>query len=210
VSESSNKDYIKDALLGKRDEDDLLLASDDEDSASVASEAGVDDHGALLLAVEATRNFITSNPNLDTSALVEIVTNQQMASALKSQDKIHILVQAAFTPSFYKNKEVEKFSPAIKSITNSNRIMERHLISALEGICIDKPKNFPVLLKQLYDEDALEEETILEWADEGRTEYTLASVDEECRASLRGEAEPVVVWLQDADSDSDESSSSSK
>lgn len=83
--------------------------------------------------------------------------------------------------------------------------MERHLIAALELICAKKPKNFPVMIKQLYDEDALDEETILEWADEGRSEYTLEAVDEEARAVLRGEAEPVVVWLQDEDSDEDDS-----
>jgi translation initiation factor 5 len=83
--------------------------------------------------------------------------------------------------------------------------MERHIISALEAFCVEKTKNFPVLLKQLYDEDALDEETILEWADQGRSEFTLPSVDEDSRAILRGEAEPVVVWLQEAESE-DESS----
>ena len=70
--------------------------------------------------------------------------------------------------------------------------------------CIEKPKNFPVMLKQLYDEDGLEEETIIEWAEDGRSEYTLSAVDENTRAALRGEAEPVVVWLQEADSDSED------
>ncbi len=128
-----------------------------------------------------------------------------MASALKSHDKIRILILAAFTSDFYKNKEVEKYAPVIARIANSNRIMERHIISALEAFCVEKTKNFPVLLKQLYDEDALDEETILEWADQGRSEFTLPSVDEDSRAILRGEAEPVVVWLQEAESE-DESS----
>jgi len=70
-------------------------------------------------------------------------------------------------------------------------------------LAMEKPKNFPVMIKQFYDEDALEEETIIEWAEDGRSEYTLDAVDEENRAILRGEAEPVVVWLQEADSDSD-------
>lgn len=62
------------------------------------------------------------------------------------------------------------------------------------------------MIKQCYDEDALEEDTILEWAAEGRSEYTLAEVDEETRAALRCEAEPLVVWLQkDADSSDEES-----
>jgi hypothetical protein len=40
---------------------------------------------------------------------------------------------------------------------------------------------------------------------DGRSEYTLEAVDEEARATLRGEVEPVVVWLQEAASDDDES-----
>jgi len=160
----------------------------------------------MQLAVDGTAKYIQENPNAQVADLVEVVTNQQMASALKSQDKVHILVRAAITPQFFKNKEIEKYAPTVKAITNGNMIMERHLIAALEGLCIDKPKNFPVMIKMFYDEDALEEETILEWADEGRSEYTLAVVDEETRAVLRGEAEPVVVWLQEADSE-DESSS---
>lgn len=145
------------------------------------------------------------NPDATVDAIAETVTNQQMASALKSQDKIHIFVRAAFTPQFFKEKEVEKYASAVSKITNNSINMERHLIAALEGLCIDKPKNFPVFIKQLYDEEALAEDVILEWATEGRSEFTLATVDEETRATLRGEAEPVVVWLQAADSDDEES-----
>lgn len=155
--------------------------------------------------MEATKKFIEKNPKASKGELVDFVKNQQMASALKSHDRVHILVGAAITPHFFKNKEVEKYAPVINAITGDNKILERHLIAALEGFCVDKPKNFPVLIKQLYDEDALQEETILEWADAGRTEYTLGSVDEEARAVLRGEAEPVVVWLQEADSEEESS-----
>jgi translation initiation factor 5 len=129
-----------------------------------------------------------------------------MASALKSHDKIHILVQASITPDFFKNNEIEKFAPAAAKITNGNAIMERHLIAALEGVCVDMPKMFPVMLKQFYDEDALEEEIILEWACEGRNEFTLDAVDEDTRAALRSEAEPVIVWLQEDDSDEESES----
>ena len=97
---------------------------------------------------------------------------------------------------------MQKYAPTIILITNNNPIMGRHLISALEFVSLDAPKHFPVLLKLMFDEDALEEDVILEWASEGRTEYTL--VKEEVRAELRGLAEPVVEWLeQDTDSDSD-------
>jgi translation initiation factor 5 len=160
----------------------------------------------IALAIEGTRKFLEENPTASVNEIVEVVTNQQMASALKSHDKIHIFIRAAITPQFFKNKEIEKYAPVVAKIANGNKIIERHLISSLEFISKDKPKNFAVMIKQFYDEDALEEETILEWADDGRSEYTLDAVDEETRAALRGEAEPVVNWLQEADSDSESDS----
>lgn len=201
-----DKDYIKEAMFGKNE--DEFANGDDDDAASLASEGGVDDSGARALAVAAVQKFLTEKPDAPAAELVEVVTNQQMASALKSQDKVYILVTAAITPDFFKKKEVAKYSKALVKVTNNNKIMERHLIASLEALSVDKPKNFPVLIKQFYDEDALAEETILEWADAGRTEYTLDVVDEDTRAALRGEAEPVVVWLQEAESedDSDEDS----
>ena len=157
-----------------------------------------------VLAVQATRKFLQENPDASVNEIMESVTNQQMASALKAHDKIHIFARAALTPQFYKNKEIEKYAPVVSGIANGNKIIERHLIASLELLSIEKPKNFPVMLKQLYDEDGLEEETIIEWAEDGRSEYTLSAVDEDTRAALRGEAEPVVVWLQEADSDSED------
>lgn len=158
----------------------------------------------LDLAVEGTKKFLEANPDCSVNDIIECVTNQQMASALKAHDKIHILIRAAITPMFFKNKEIEKYAPAAEAICNGNKIIERHLIASLELICKDKPKNFPVMIKQFYDEDALEEETILQWAFDGRSDFTLEAVDEETRAMLRGEAEPVVVWLQEADSEDDD------
>lgn len=159
-------------------------------------------HGTEL-AIDGTRKYLAENPDASAYDIVEVVTNQQMASALKSHDKIKIFVRAAITPQFFKNKEIEKYAPVISKIVNANKIIERHLIGSLEFLCLEKPKNFPVMIKQLYDEDALEEGTIIEWSEDGRSEYTLEAVDEEARATLRSEAEPVIIWLQEADSDSD-------
>mmetsp|Transcript_54403 Transcript_54403/g.80728 ORF Transcript_54403/g.80728 Transcript_54403/m.80728 type:complete len:400 (-) Transcript_54403:432-1631(-) len=161
----------------------------------------VDDAGAMELAVEATRVYMADNPNASVKDIVEVVVNQQMASALKSFDKVHIFVRASITLDFFKKKQIETYAPVIESITSGNPIMMRHVIAAIEYVAMSKPKVFPVMLKKLYDEDVLEEDTILEWAAEGRSEYTVDDVDEDTRAVLRSEAEPVVVWLQEADSD---------
>jgi translation initiation factor 5 len=187
------------------DEDEPEGGFDDD---SEASEAGVDDVGAMLLAVEGVKNSMKENPDASVADIVELVKNQQMSSALKSHERIHVFMYSFITPDFFKNKEIEKYSPVIEKITNSGIEMQRHLISAVEGLCIQDTlsKFFPVILKQLYDEDVLGEDIILEWAFAGRSEYTPDSVDEDTRSSLRGSAEQFVAWLQE-ESDSDESDS---
>jgi translation initiation factor 5 len=214
-SAENGKDYINDALFGKKQDDGLDVDDDDDDgsddvSDDVAAGGGVDDEGALDLAVDATRKYIAEKGGPKAAAsspkdLVELVTNQQMASALKAQDKVTILALASITPAtFFKEQEIAKLAPTFALLVNGNRIMERHLIAALEVLCVTKTKNFPVMLKQFYDEDVLSEEVILEWADDGRSDYTSSKVHEDVRAMLRAEAEPVVAWLQEADSDDDE------
>lgn len=196
----------KDKKKEKKSKEDADKEDDfgsDEDNAPTEH---VDDANAMALAVEATKKFLSENPDASPSAIAEKVVNEQMASGLKSQERVHIFITAAFTSDFFKHKQVEKHAATIGEITSGGgNIMERHLISACEGLCADKPKNFAVLIKQLFDEDVLEEDTILEWAGEGRTDYTLESVDEDQRCSMRAEAEPVVVWLQEDDSSDEDS-----
>jgi len=198
--EKKSKDednYLEDAVSGGKGDD---YGDDDSDPTET-----VDDANAMALAVEATKKFLLDNPDASPSAIAEKVVNEQMASGLKSQDRIHIFIRAAFTVDFFKQKQVEKHAPTISKITQGKTVMERHLISACEFLCAEKPKNFAVILKQLFDEEVLEEDTIFEWAGEGRTDYTLESVDEEHRAQMRAEAEPVVVWLQEDDSSDEDS-----
>merc|ERR1712194_83391 len=175
---------------------------DDEDDGPAEH---VDDANAMDLAVEATKKFLSENPDASPSAIAEKCVNEQMASGLNSQEKIHIFVRAAITLDFYKKKQVVAHAPTIAAITQGKNVMERHLISACEGLCVNKPKNFALLIKQLFDEEALGEDTILEWAGEGRTDYTLESLNEDQRCNMRAEAEPVVVWLQEDDSSDEDS-----
>lgn len=202
--EKKKKDKKKD----KGDVDDL---ASDVDDLSVGSEKGVDDEGALKLAVDGVQSYMKNNPDASSDDIAEAVVNQQMASALKSQDKVNIFLRAFLTPAFFKNKEISKNSETMECITQGNPIMQRHLIGAMERMATEdgfQDKHFPVMLKQFYDEDVLDENLILEWAFDGRTEYTHDAVDEDTRAALRGLAEPVVSWLQQ-ESDSDDSDSDS-
>jgi translation initiation factor 5 len=161
-----------------------------------------------VLAVEGVKNFLKENPSASVKDILDAVKNQQMSSALKSHERIHVFMYSVITADFFKNKEIEKHAPVIEKITNGGIEMQRHLISSVEGLCVQHipPKFFPVLLKQLFDADVLTEDIILEWAFDGRSEYTVNSVDEDARSSLRGNAEQFVAWLQE-ESDSDDSDS---
>ena len=72
---------------------------------------------------------------------------------------------------------------------------------------MDAPSTtFPLLLKQMYDEDILDEESILLWAGgkDERDEYVDKKVDEGKRKALHESAKQFIDWLEEAESESDE------
>jgi translation initiation factor 5 len=79
------------------------------------------------------------------------------------------------------------------------------VIAAIEWLCSTKYPSllpyFPVLLKHLYDEDILDEDTILAWhADFSRNEFTSDStlVSDVSLEQLKISAQPFCVWLNEA------------
>jgi len=200
----------KDKKKEKKEKKKEKALNDSMNGLSVDEPADVNDTDAMNLAIQGFKNFLAENPDASVSSIAERVVNEQMASGLKTFDKIHIYMRSVITPDFFKNNEIKKAVPVVLALTGESNIMERHLISALEFLNAEKPKFFPVMLKQLYDEDALKEDNILEWAAEGRTaDYTLESLDEDARAALRAEAEPLIVWLQESDDEDSDSDSDS-
>jgi translation initiation factor 5 len=156
------------------------------------------------LAVQVIRNYLQENPDASAGDVLDLVSNPKMVSDLEAHDMIHSFMRAAITPRFVvENKDITKYAPVVLAITKGSKIMERHLISSVELVNMDKPKCFPLMIQQFYSENALDEDTILEWAQDGRSEYTLAVVDEERRVVFRREAEPVLAWLQDANAEED-------
>merc|ERR1711862_826114 len=78
--ESSKEKKKKKKDKGVQDEkksEDLVHEMDDLS----LDEEGTDDISAMLMAVESTKRYLSSNPNATPSELLELVVNQQMASA---------------------------------------------------------------------------------------------------------------------------------
>eukprot|EP00565_Helicotheca_tamesis_P003630 CAMPEP_0185740370 /NCGR_PEP_ID=MMETSP1171-20130828/37612_1 /TAXON_ID=374046 /ORGANISM="Helicotheca tamensis, Strain CCMP826" /LENGTH=494 /DNA_ID=CAMNT_0028412195 /DNA_START=117 /DNA_END=1601 /DNA_ORIENTATION=+ len=180
------------------------------DNSNIISSESNDDCSSdpAELAAENLKSFLQLNQNASTDEILSILhcNAEQLTSPSSSgcynvvAAKIQVLLKAAFTPNFLKNEEFKRYSPVISALTHSIPEMERHLIGAMEVFCLSMPKSFPVMLQQLYDNDVLKEDVILQWAEEeGRTAYTDQSVDETSRGNLRQLAQPLIVWLQEAE-----------
>jgi len=167
----------------------------------------MNDNAAFDEAVKATRKYVTSNPTSTVAATVEVVKNQQMASALKSYERVQIFMAAVITPEFFKNGDVGRHKDALERLIGGNQIVMRHAIAGAERMLVDTPKVFPVLLKTLYDEDVVDEDAILLWAgcEGGEEDEYLVVLDEGKRGKLREAAKPLVEWLEEAESEEDSS-----
>merc|ERR1712176_455346 len=98
-SKGSDDEKKKKKTKDKTEEEDKK--EDDMDLKTLTLD-GTDDASAMQLAVEGTKQFLVDNPDACPKEILEVVVNQQMASALKSFDKVHIFVRAAITSDFFK------------------------------------------------------------------------------------------------------------
>lgn len=81
-------------------------------------------------------------------------------------------------------------------------------LMALEAILVEAPaktkKEIPLILKFLYEEDIVDEEIIIGWHQKA-TAASVLGVDASVAQEIRSNAEPVVRWLEEADTDESDS-----
>ena len=157
--------------------------------------------------MERLKLWTTENPEAPVKDLVNELRSIQTFAALPAKDKFVIYFGAALSENFVKGKELLQHLDILKVLTSS-QTHQRHLIAAIEWVCGAKfpslLKYFPVALKQLFDEDLLDEAILLEWAqDEVRNEYTSdeSMIEMEALESLKEAARPFIVWLEEAESE---------
>lgn len=138
--------------------------------------------------------------------IVDELRNIQTMASLKPADRIIIFLGATFSEDAVTEKAVEKHAATLKTLAGSS-IQERHVIAAFEWLCgtryPDKLiKFFPALLKSLFDEEIVEEDTFLVWAadltrNEFSAEMSMISID--ALEALKSSAAPFITWLQEAE-----------
>lgn len=98
--------------------------------------------------------------------------------------------------------EVRKYRNLILRFTHNSHKAQRYLMGGLEQILslhADKlMEKVAGILKLFYDEDILEEKTILEWSEKISKKYVSKEVSEK----IHEKAKPFVQWLKEADEES--------
>ena len=160
-------------------------------------------------AISTMKEFLAPGPAPD--AIVTKVRELASEGQLMLKECAYICVAAMFDESVVSARQVAANAASLQALvaTDANKFMARHLIGAVEDFCGFRvpalKKFFPVLLKQLYDEDILEEEVILDWAQQGVTyEFSPQSMNSEQVKELRVLADQFINWLEEAEGDDDD------
>ncbi len=76
-----------------------------------------------------------------------------------------------------------------------------HMLTEEEPSLLPKA---PLVMKALYDEDILEEESIIAWHEGGPKLNKRLGISEAQGAAIRKAADPLVTWLKEAEEEDDE------
>lgn len=103
-------------------------------------------------------------------------------------------------------KEVDKKASLLSKVLPDGAAQQKLLV-AIEVFCTSAGgpilKEVPLVLKALYDKDVVDEEQIFEWFDSQGSDKS-SPLDAKACATVRKQAAPFVVWLREAESESDE------
>jgi hypothetical protein len=152
------------------------------------------------------------NQGATLSAYEDELRSIQTFAALKPSYKVLIYIGVNFqgTSLAALSGEITTHLSLLK-IYAKGAIQQRQLIAAVEWFCgYYKPalvKFFPALLKQLFDEEVVEEEVFLGWyQDNLNNGYSIPLVDDETLETLKATARPFYDWLQEAEEEDDSDS----
>lgn len=145
-----------------------------------------------------------------TPELLDELRAIQTFASLRPADRIIIYLGTVFSDAAVTKGEVAAHKDVLASVAAST-IQQRHLIAGFEWFCGRKypqlMKFFPVVLKQLFDEELVEEDVFFEWAtDLTRNEFSpeLSMIDIDTLEALKISASLFIKWLQEAEEEGEE------
>ena len=161
-------------------------------------------------AIERFRVWKFENLDAPVEAILEELRIVQTIASLRPAARPIIFIGTLFTENAITANEVTTNQKILKALAPS-AIQQRHLISAFEWFCGTRYpvllRYFPVILKNLFDNDLIEEDVFLKWgSDLTRNEYsvdnTMISLD--TLDQLKTLAAPFLKWLEEAEEEDDD------
>ncbi|POM61572.1 Eukaryotic translation initiation factor 5 [Phytophthora palmivora] len=185
-----------------------MQASAAEEVVATLDNLQVDDENALDSAVSNLQRFLSESHS--ETEIYEELCRQQTYSALPVTDRLVIFFRSAFTQQVLASNQVAKYAPVLEKIIDGPH-SQYQLLALAEHFCaVEHPEllsSYPILLKLLYDEDLLEEECLVAWANDGvRKEYAHWAVTDELAAKLKALLQPFIEWLENAEEESEDES----
>lgn len=164
--------------------------------------------------MQRVQQFLASNPDASPQAVLDELRMQSTLSALPVEDRMFLFVRAAFGPEAAKANLVSRHKAVLQGLILQvdEAAYQRRLIGVMEHHCAvafpEQAKWFPLLLKQLYDEDLVDEDVFLEWYEEEEggegDEFARREVTPAMAKALREGAGKFIQWLEQASSDEEE------
>jgi len=117
-----------------------------------------------------------------------------------------VLCELLFDDKIMKEKQISKYCNLLLRFTHENQKAQKYLIGGLEKT-IEKYEStllprVPLIFKEFFEEDVLEEEVLLEWAKKVSKKY----VSKDVAQKIHDKAAPFIKWLKEAEEESDEES----
>jgi len=116
-----------------------------------------------------------------------------------------VLCELLFNDKMFKEKQINKYAKLLLRFTHENPKGQKYLIGGIEKTVESfeatlLPK-VPHIFKELFEEDILEEEVIIEWA----KKVSKKNVSKELAQKIHDKAAPFIKWLQEAEEETSES-----
>jgi len=120
--------------------------------------------------------------------------------AFQNKSLIDVLFEALFDKNI--RTKIKSHTELLKQfVTDTETQIE--FLTCFEKLCLDEPsviKVVPIILKELYEMDILDEDNIVSWYDT----VSLIEVDQKVANEVRKSAKPFVDWLKTAEAESEE------
>jgi len=140
-----------------------------------------------------------------TSAVQKEILSEAERLEVKNKAPI-VLCELLFDDKMVKEKQIIVNKNLFLRFTHENPKAQKYLMGGIEKTVESQSAvllpRVPIILKQFFEEDILEEDCILEWSKKVSKKY----VSKDMATKIHEKAAPFITWLKEAEEESEESS----